>query len=236
MPSSVPAIISSSDESPGSRPTLVMRTIGSRAGPSARTMPPDGRPTSGRRVAARQHARPSGRRGRCRPAGRPRPRRRSRSCPWRPGRVASAVICISSLPKRRLPSWAGSSHEVPANAASHPRMRSSSTAWPTDSWICSATWSESRITVVTPVGQGGRRQQRLRLLGHAARRWRRGRGPRTSSQPCVPYWPRTPGYDRRWVSPSPMAVASTTAPHSTMRWSMRLPSLDANHFSVSHAW
>src|SRR5918995_1047971 len=47
MPSSVPAIISSSDEPPGRRPTLVMRTIGSRAGPSARTMPPEASPTSG---------------------------------------------------------------------------------------------------------------------------------------------------------------------------------------------
>jgi hypothetical protein len=33
-----------------------------------------------------------------------------------------------------------------------------------------------------------------------------------------------------------MAVASTIAPHSTMCWPMRLPSLEANHFSVSHAW
>ena len=90
------------------------------------------------------------------------------------------------------------------------------------------------MTVVTPSGQAGR-QQGLGLLGHQG-----GVGhevePGTSSQPWVPYWPRTPGYDRRWVSPSPMAVASTTAPHSTMRWSMRLPSLEANHFSVSHTW
>ena len=33
-----------------------------------------------------------------------------------------------------------------------------------------------------------------------------------------------------------MAVASITAPHSTMCWSIRLPSLDANHFSVSQIW
>ena len=52
----------------------------------------------------------------------------------------------------------------------------------------------------------------------------------------MPYCPRTPGYERRWVSPSPTAMASTTAPHSTMRWSTRAPSLDANHFSVSHTW
>jgi len=39
-PSPVAAIISSSVCGPGSRPTLVMRTIGSRAQPSARTLPP----------------------------------------------------------------------------------------------------------------------------------------------------------------------------------------------------
>jgi hypothetical protein len=39
-PSSVAATISASDDDPGSRPTLVIRTIGSRAQPSARTIPP----------------------------------------------------------------------------------------------------------------------------------------------------------------------------------------------------
>src|SRR3546814_2246214 len=33
-----------------------------------------------------------------------------------------------------------------------------------------------------------------------------------------------------------MAVASITAPHSTRRCAMRLPSLDTNHFSVSQIW
>ena len=47
MPSSVEAIISSSELSPGRRPTFVIRTIGSRAAPSARTIPPDVSPTSG---------------------------------------------------------------------------------------------------------------------------------------------------------------------------------------------
>jgi hypothetical protein len=39
IPSSVPAMISSSVCGPGSSPTLVMRTIGSRAQPSDRTLP-----------------------------------------------------------------------------------------------------------------------------------------------------------------------------------------------------
>ena len=112
-------------------------------------------------------------------------------------------------------------------------MRSSSTAWPTDSWIWSAAWLESRITVVTPSGQAGADSSAWACSAISAALATRS-SPRTSSQPCVPYCPRTPGYERRWVSPSPMAVASTTAPHSTMRWSMRLPSLEANHFSVSH--
>src|SRR5918995_7248493 len=152
-----------------------------------------------------------------------------------PGTVASAVICISSLPKRRLPSRAGSSHDVPAKAASHPRMRSSSTAWPTDSWICNATWSESRTIVVTPARHTGA-DSRAWACSAISAAWVTRSRPRTSSQPWVPYCPRTPGYDRRWVSPSPMAVASTMAPHSTTRWSTRLPSLDTNHFSVSHTW
>ena len=51
-PSSVAATISASDESPGSRPTLVIRTIGSRAQPSARTMPPVGAAAPGATRAA----------------------------------------------------------------------------------------------------------------------------------------------------------------------------------------
>ncbi|MFO7494266.1 MAG: hypothetical protein R6X05_01370 [Desulfobacterales bacterium] len=47
MPSSVGAIISSRLLSPGSRPTLFIRTIGRRAAPSARTIPPEVRPTRG---------------------------------------------------------------------------------------------------------------------------------------------------------------------------------------------
>ncbi len=44
IPSRVSAMISSSDPSPGTRPTLVIRTIGSRLCPSARTIPPGGSP------------------------------------------------------------------------------------------------------------------------------------------------------------------------------------------------
>ena len=45
-----------------------------------------------------------------------------------------------------------------------------------------------------------------------------------------------PGYDRRWVSPSPIAVALIAAPHSRTRWSIREPSLETNHFVVSQTW
>ena len=58
----------------------------------------------------------------------------------------------------------------------------------------------------------------------------------TSSQPRVPYCPRAAGYERRCVSPSPIAVAMIPAPHSRIRWSMRCPSLDTNHFAVSQIW
>ena len=37
------------------------------------------------------------------------------------------------------------------------------------------------------------------------------------------------GSDRRWVSPSPTAVALIAAPHSRMCWSIRVPSLETNH-------
>jgi hypothetical protein len=43
---------------------------------------------------------------------------------------------MSSDPYRSEPSLRRSSQEVPAIAASQPRMRSSSIACPTDSWIC----------------------------------------------------------------------------------------------------
>jgi hypothetical protein len=45
-----------------------------------------------------------------------------------------------------------------------------------------------------------------------------------------------PGYDRRWVSSGPIAVALIAAPHSRMRWSIRAPSLETNHLPVSHTW
>jgi len=45
--------------------------------------------------------------------------------------VGSMTMFISSEPYRSEPSWARSSQEVPANAASQPRMRSSSMACPT---------------------------------------------------------------------------------------------------------
>ena len=63
---------------------------------------------------------------------------------------------MRSLPNRRLPSCSRSSHDVPAKAASQPRIRSSSTAWPTDSWIWSAICSEPMIrSVASRLGHCG---------------------------------------------------------------------------------
>ena len=72
---------------------------------------------------------------------------------------------ISSEPYCSEPSWARSSHDVPAYAASQPRMRSSSMAWPTDSWICSASCSAPRISVVSPLGHGGADSRARGLVG-----------------------------------------------------------------------
>jgi len=58
----------------------------------------------------------------------------------------------------------------------------------------------------------------------------------TNSHPAVLYWPRREGYERTWVSPSPMMVEEMPAPHSRTCWSMRWPSLDTNHLAVSQIW
>ena len=55
----------------------------------------------------------------------------------------------------------------PANAASQPRIRSSSVAWPTDSWICRAICSDTEDQVTAPFGAGRRRQQGHRLFAHS---------------------------------------------------------------------
>jgi len=149
--------------------------------------------------------------------------------------VGSIVMFISSEPYRRLPSWARSSQEVPAKAASQPRIRSSSIACPTDSWICSASCSEPRIRVVSPAGQAGAVSS-ARASSATRGAWPARSSPVTSSQPRVPYWPRKEGYERRWVSPSPIAVAAIPAPHSRMCWSIRCPSLETSHLRVSQIW
>ena len=134
--------------------------------------------------------------------------------------VGSIVMFISSEPYCSDPSWARSSHDVPAYAASQPRMRSSSMAWPTDSWICSASCSAPRISVVSPLGHGGADSSAWDSSATRAA-WAGMSSSSTSSQPRVPYWPRAAGYERRCVSPSPIDVAMIPAPHSRTRWSMR---------------
>ena len=58
---------------------------------------------------------------------------------------------------------------VPAKLRSSPRMRSSSSGWPIDSWICSIIWSGASSTSMRPGRAVGRRQQLERLLGDARR-------------------------------------------------------------------
>ena len=102
------------------------------------------------------------------------------------------VMFISGEPYFSEPSWARSSHEVPAYAASQPRMRSSSMAWPTDSWICSASCSAPRISVVSPDGHIGAvsssRDSEPTRAACASRSISS-----TNSQPRVPYCPRAAG-------------------------------------------
>ena len=109
---------------------------------------------------------------------------------------------------------------MPANAASQPRIRSSSVAWPTDSWIWSAICSLPRIrSVASSDGHGSAREQGPGLLGDRGPRCRAGpaRG-RAPSRGC-----RTgrgcPGSSAAGSRRSPTAVAFIAAPHSTMCWS-----------------
>ncbi len=190
-PSSVAAIISSSVCGPGSRPTLVIRTIGSRANPSARTEPAWSRPaTAAESRPARTPTQTPLRTASRAVAGVPSSSKPKE--PNAPGIVGSMVMFISSEPKRSEPSWSRSSHEVPANAASQPRMRSSSIACPTDSWICSDICSPPSSSVVSPLGQDGA----LSSSWHSAAirsAWPGRSISRTSSQPRVPNWPRKAG-------------------------------------------
>ena len=119
---------------------------------------------------------------------------------------------------------------MPANAASQPRMRSSSMACPTDSWICRASCSPPRISVGLAGRAERRGEQRPGLLGDPRGVRRPGRATSTSSQPRGAVLPavarlgaalRLAVADRRWPR--------CRAPHSRMCWSMRWPSLETNH-------
>src|SRR5437762_237155 len=61
------------------------------------------------------------------------------------GAVASATMLTCSEPYSS-PIFSGVRKLVPAYAASIPRPRSSSAAWPQDSWTCRAIWVGSMIT------------------------------------------------------------------------------------------
>ena len=59
---------------------------------------------------------------------------------------------------------------MPAKLRSSPRMRSSSSGWPIDSWICSIIWSGMSSTSMLPPGQG-RGHRQLERFGSDARAW-----------------------------------------------------------------
>ena len=59
---------------------------------------------------------------------------------------------------------------VPAKLRSSPRMRSSSSGWPIDSWICRIIWSGISSTSIVPRRAVRRGDELERLVGDAARR------------------------------------------------------------------
>ena len=88
---------------------------------------------------------------------------------------------------------------------------------------------------MTPSGAGRGGEQRLGLVGHALGVGHQVEGPHQLPALGAVLAPH-PGVR----APLGLAVADGGGvhhrPHSTMCWATRLPSLDANHFSVSHAW
>ena len=108
-----------------------------------------------------------------------------------------------------------------------PSTRSSSTAWPIDSWTWSSIWPESRTSVVTSLGQSVAESS---STASVAVRSASSSSPSLAmcSQPAAAMWPRNEfGYERRWSSPSATAVASRPAPECRTVCSISLPSDDA---------
>ena len=89
--------------------------------------------------------------------------------------------------------------------------------------------AEDQRRLAARARRGG--QQLAGLRADPGRVAPRGRARRRTPSRCVPYCPRAAGYERRCVSPSPIAVAMIPAPLSRMCWSMRWPSLETNHFA-----
>ena len=56
---------------------------------------------------------------------------------------------------------------VPAKLRSSPRMRSSSSGCPIDSWICRIIWSGASSTSIVPLGQFGAASELERFLRDA---------------------------------------------------------------------
>ena len=164
-PSSVSAIRSSSvPASPGSRFTLVIRTIGWRSKPLRMQPPERSRPIPAALSREREPRSTPSRRS-ARPAPR-RPRRPSGSCRG-PRAGGSAVTFIRSEPSgaSRGPRRDEARPGVRGLAAEHPVEL---TAWPTDSWICRASCSPARTTMCA-AGQAGARSRAPPPRGHARR-------------------------------------------------------------------
>ncbi len=95
---------------------------------------------------------------------------------------------------------------VPAKLRSSPRMRSSSSGCPIDSWICRIIWSGASSTSIVPLGQFGASTS----SSASSATWRplptKPARSRISPAPC---WQtaRSPDSVRRCVSPSACAVA-----------------------------
>ena len=156
MPESVSPISCSrvSGLLPGRMLTLVMRMMGSRFQPSARSVPPERLapivcavsrelryPVNKPLVMIGVHC-----------AGTP---SSSKANVPRPGPCsgrASATTFTKSVPYRRFLSLSRVRKDVPAKLASMPNTRSSSIGWPMDSWICRASCELSRMMFEVPSG------------------------------------------------------------------------------------
>ena len=121
----------------------------------------------------------------------------------------------------------GCTQERPAKFVSSPRIRSSSSACPTDSWICSASWAGPMTTSAVPPGACGAPSSATassptRVASSSSP------SPRTYSHPAAAVLPWNEfGKLRRCAPRSSAATASSIAPVSTRCCDCRDPSESA---------